>query len=98
VAQRLALGFQEKEFAEAVARELATPGVTPLAAASRFVSARLAACVQETMGGRLVRAPATIGGTWTGRFETLIRLAETGSEIWYPEIRFATKPADALTD
>lgn len=98
VLQRLALGFQEEEFAEAVARELATPGVTPLAVASRFVSARFAACVQEAMGGRLVKAPATTGGTWMGRFETLSRLAETGCEIWYPEIRFATKPADALTE
>jgi len=90
------IGFSEDEFA--VAGELATPGITPLAAASRFFGGSLLDSLTRTMGQRLIKHPTVSKGTWPGRYETLANLASTGAEAWYPELRFATRPGDAVGD
>ena len=51
------IGFSEDEFAAAVAGELATPGITPLAAASRFFGGSLLDSLTRTMGQRLIKHP-----------------------------------------
>jgi hypothetical protein len=90
------IGFSEDAFVAAVAGELATPGVTPLAAASRCFSGSLLDSLTRTMGQRLITDPAVSKGTWPARYETLADLAATGAEAWYPELRFATRAGDAV--
>ena len=52
------IGFSEGAFVVAVAGELATPGVTALAAASRFFGASLLNNLRKAMGSRLIKDPA----------------------------------------
>jgi hypothetical protein len=104
LAQRIAcrksftIGFSEDAFASAVAGELATPGITPLAATSRFVVGSLLDGLTRTMGPRLIKDPAVNRGTWPARYETLENLASGGAEVWYPELRFTTRPGDVVDD
>jgi hypothetical protein len=90
------IGFSEGAFVVAGAGELATPGVTPLAAASRFFGASLLDNLRKAMGSRLITDPAVSKGTWPARYETLENLARAGAEAWYPELRFSTRPGDAV--
>jgi hypothetical protein len=90
------IGFSDEEFVAAVAGEVATPGVTPLAATIRFFSRRLVECLTEAMGNRLIKPASATVGTWPARYEALSRLAATGAEAWYPKLRFSTKKADAV--
>jgi hypothetical protein len=93
------IGISDNEFAGALASELSTPGVTPLAATSRFFYAFLVRSLAETMVGRLIKEPLVTGGSqWSGRYETLAALATMGTEVWYPELRFSTRLADAVND
>ena len=92
------IGFSEDAFASAVAGGLATPGITPLAATSRFVVGSLLDGLTRTMGPRLIKDPAVNRGTWPARYETLENLASGGAEVWYPELRFTTRPGDVVDD
>ena len=76
------IGFSEDAFASAVAGELATPGITPLAATSRFFVGSLLDGLTMTMGPRLIKDPAVSRGTWPARYETLENLASGGAEVW----------------
>jgi hypothetical protein len=69
------IGFSEDAFVAAVAGEMATPGITPLAAASRCFSGSLLDGLTRTMGQRLVKDPTVSQGTWPARYETLADLA-----------------------
>lgn len=93
------IGVSDEEFAGRLADELSTPGVTPLAATSRFFYDCLMRCLSETIGGRLIKAPTVVEGSqWSGRFETLAALAVTGTGVWYPELRFSTRLADTVDE
>jgi NAD(P)-dependent dehydrogenase (short-subunit alcohol dehydrogenase family) len=92
------LGFPDGDFGSAVAEEISTPGVAPLAAASRYFTRRLTESLSDLMGPRLIRSLAIDPGNWPGRYETLRALASTGTETWYPELRFATRLDEALQD
>ncbi|SIO42192.1 hypothetical protein SAMN05443247_05152 [Bradyrhizobium erythrophlei] len=69
------IGFSEDAFVAAVAGAMATPGITPLAAASRCFSGSLLDGLTRTMGQRLVKDPTVSQGTWPARYETLADLA-----------------------
>jgi hypothetical protein len=93
-----AIGFSEDAFGAAVAGELATPGITPLAAASRFFGASMFDSLTQMMGSRLIKEPVASKGAWPARYETLENLASAGAEAWYRELRFSTRPGDAVDD
>src|ERR1039458_1681667 len=95
----LRLGFEERSFAEAISQEIATPGVTPVAAADRFVSNQFAMCVRDAMGDRLIKPPAVrVNSRGTGSYSTLARLARDGHALWYTELRFSTRHTDAVAE
>lgn len=99
VRQRLRLGFEPHSFADAVSQEIATPGVTPVAAAGRFVSDQFATCLMDTMGIKLIRPPTIrINPYGKGGYSTLSQLARDGHELWYTEAWFSTKHADAISE
>lgn len=97
MADQLNLGFSETTFAEAIAHEVATPGVTPRAAARRFIVDSFATAVRNQLGPRLIKSPI-IRLSLAGRGLTLADLAQYGCESWYPEIRFSTKAMDAYAE
>lgn len=97
--QGLRLGFGKRSFAEAISQEIATPGVTPVAAAERFVSNRFADCVSDAMGDRLIKPPMVrLYPYGKGAYSTLARLASVGHELWYTELWFSTRHADAVSE
>lgn len=96
--ETLKLGFSERDFVSTVAEEISTPGITPLAAASRYFAEQLTKCLSDLIGPRLIKPPTVELGNWPGRYETLRVLASTGAEASFPEIRFATRPSDALEE
>jgi hypothetical protein len=70
--------FSEDAFVAAIAGELATPGVTPLAASSRIFGASLLGSLREAVGSRLIKDPAISKGTWPARYETLEKTSAHG--------------------
>jgi len=97
--QTVQIEVSDDEFAHALADELSTPGVTPLAATSRLFDGALLRSIGDTLGGRLIKHPSTVEGIqWSGWYDTLADLAETGAEVWHPELRFSTRLADAIDE
>jgi len=52
----------------------------------------------QMMGSRLIKEPVASKGAWPARYETLENLASAGAEAWYRELRFSTRPGDAVDD
>jgi hypothetical protein len=71
------IGFSEDAFASAVAGELATPGITPLAA-------------HQDDGASAHQGSAVSRGAWPARYETLENLASGGARFGTPN--FASRP------
>jgi hypothetical protein len=93
----LHLGFEASAFAEAVARELATPGILPMGAAEHFLSERFAKCVQQTFEDRLLKPPAIrLHPYEDSTYATLAHLGRVGSQLWYPEVAFSIKGAGQI--
>ena len=92
------IGLDEDSFARDLAREIATPGVRPVDAIERLLSLHLARSLKTAFGSRLVKEPTTriYAGYSKSRWATLFELAADGYETWYPELRFSTKPSDAV--
>lgn len=89
------LGFDDAAFIAAVAQEVSTPGVRPTAAARRFLSNHLSARLRDTLGARLIKDPL-VKLRMGSRGLTLSDLSKIGAEDYYTELRFSTRPADAI--
>ena len=92
----LDLAIDSTSFAERLAREIVTGGLTVVDAIERLIVEHLEDSLAKTLGERLVRAPrVTVHPMYySNRFENLYNLNQHGYSTSYPEVRFATRKTD----
>ena len=98
LSSRLKIALEENTFARELAREISTPGIRPVEAIERLLSLHLMRTIKSELGARLIKEPTPriYPGYSKNRWAVLPDLAAVGYQTWYPELRFATKPADAI--
>ena len=95
----LQLGIETKNFADDLAWEVVTGGLTIVDAIERLLCEHLEDSAAKALGSRLVKAPQAIihPRYHMDRFRNLFGLSKDGYSTWYPEVRFATKKSDNLS-
>ena len=94
----LSLGIETKTFADDLAWEIVTGGLTIVDAIERLLCEHLEDSVTKALGSRLAKAPQAIVNPryFEDRFKNLFSLSQEGYSTWYPEVRFATKKGDNI--
>lgn len=94
----LNLSIETETFADGLAWEIVTGGLTIVDAIERLLCEHLEASVAKSLGSRLAKAPqAVIHPRYKmNRFENLFSLSQEGYSTWYPEVRFATKKSESF--
>ena len=95
----LSLGIETKTFADDLAWEIVTGGLTIVDAIERLLCEHLEDSVAKALGSRLAKAPQAIVHPhyFKDRFRNLFSLSQEGYSTWYPEVRFATKKGDNIS-
>ncbi|MGH8427621.1 MAG: hypothetical protein ACRES7_06535 [Gammaproteobacteria bacterium] len=83
-----------------LAQKITVPGVRPSNAIEQILSQYLAASIKSYIGDRLIKPPniKLMRVDAQQGILTLPELTRKGYTTWYPEIRFSTKPSDAVVN
>jgi hypothetical protein len=92
------IGLDEERFKHDLGKELSTPGTKPMDAVERLLSQQLTSSLREALIGRFIKEPfAKIQDIYVkNKWAAISDLEQSGYETWYLELRFATKPEDAV--
>lgn len=92
------LEVPEEAFVSELAQKIAVPGMRPENAITQILAHYMSVSAKSYLGFRLKKPPTIyLSDSYTQKSVlTLPELASNGYTIWYPEIRFSTKPSDKL--
>lgn len=93
------LGIQEDVFVAELAQDISVPGVRLASVVGRLLCQHLTDSLRLSLGDKLTKLPSSPGElTAKDGCPTLIGLAKNGTKYWYLELRFSTRPEDAIEE
>lgn len=95
----LNLKLRTDDFANSLANEILSGGLTVVDAIERLLGEHLEETTKEALGDRLLKAPrANVHPFYfKNRFENLAGLRKHGYQTWYPEVQFVTRKGEAVS-